>query len=554
MLGSLYTYGHLVAGPLALGLSLAFAMIGWRVPSLRRDLGLAVIFTATGAVTFMQFGMVRVGTVAWARLYVASVHVLHVATVVLIYRIYGREVLAAERRRRAAILVVVFVAADAVMASMLFAGVLDDGVRWIDVAGIHAPMLRAGLDQAIPNVLFLIGGQMFSLWILTRPGPWKQERTIFAVPILLAPLPVIHEQLVTLGWLDAPPMGGYFTALAGLVGAWILAEHVRALSDAPRRIANFEVVRKLGAGGLAQVWLAQRRGGGAMGSVTQMVALKRLRPELAEDPQFVKMFLEEARLVAKLRHPHIVPLLEAGSTEQGVYLAMELVEGPSLAAVLAYLVEHGDRLPPAAVIEIGAQLGEALAYAHELTTDDGRALRIVHRDVSPHNVLVSRTGHVKLTDFGIALSVEKTSHTQTGVIKGKLRYMPPEQIKGESYDHRVDVYALGVVLVELATGKPRYPGQNDVQVLYQVIQGKDDDTVLDAVPAPLAEVLRRAIDRDPERRVASASRMVAELSPLRQPAEGVAILARLAAEVPDAPASEPTSLPFEETQVAGSKG
>jgi len=541
VLAAVYTYGHLVVGPVSVVMAIAFTVIGLQVPGWRRDLTLAAIFLVAASTSFFVYGMLRQQTVGWGRAYVASVYALHAVAVVGVHALYGGTVLASAQRRRVRALTAIYALVCAAGAVTLLAGLHDRGVRAIDVLGIHATMLHAGVAHASFNVVVLIGGEAFTVWVLTRPGPLRRERLLFAIPVGLGPLAVLHEQLVTLGWIDSVPLGGYFTALTGLIGAWILADRVRSLTGEPRRLAGYELVRKLGTGGLAVVWLASRDG--------VAIALKRLRPELAEDPRLVRMFLAEARLAARLRHPHIVSLLEAGSTEHGVYLAMELVDGPSLARIVQHLGDAGERPPIAAVVEIGAQLADALAYAHALRDGD-RPLEVVHRDVSPQNVLVARTGEVKLTDFGIARSIEQTSHTQTGVLKGKVRYMAPEQLRGAAYDQRVDIYALGVVLLELAVARPRFAGLGDMQILYRILEGDEDEDALAAIPAELAAVLREATDPDPTRRTRTAVALLDALAPLRQPADGIAALARLASVVPAAPVIDASSLPFDETRVA----
>ncbi|RKG67094.1 serine/threonine protein kinase, partial [Corallococcus terminator] len=214
-------------------------------------------------------------------------------------------------------------------------------------------------------------------------------------------------------------------------------------------IGKYQLIRKLATGGMAEVYLA--KAAGPMGFKKTLV-LKRILPHLAEEPAFVEMFLSEAKLAAQLEHPNIVQIFDFGEAGGSYFLAMELIDGPSLRKLVKRAVEVP--LPQTLCARLVASAAEGLAYAHEFrdsATDE--PLGLIHRDVSPDNILVSRQGAVKVVDFGIAKVAGQKHRTQTGVVKGKLAYMPPEQLQAKPLDRRVDVYALGVVLYELLTGK-----------------------------------------------------------------------------------------------------
>jgi serine/threonine protein kinase len=261
--------------------------------------------------------------------------------------------------------------------------------------------------------------------------------------------------------------------------------------------------------------------------VVQKVALKRMRGDLAGDPHFINMFLDEARILARLSHPNIVQLLDAGNDAGTLYLAMELVDGATLHELFRVANARGERLSPAAVIEVGLQLCAALEAAHALTGDDGRPLELVYRDLSPGNVLVDRRGIVKLSDFGIARSADRLTETATGMIKGKLSYMAPEQIRAGAYDRRADLYSLGVVLFELLTGERLYKPASDAELMYQVLEGRNlRMEFLRSRPPRLADLVRDALATDPANRCASAGAMRMRLSEQRGGDEGVVELAR----------------------------
>src|ERR1700742_3668081 len=196
-------------------------------------------------------------------------------------------------------------------------------------------------------------------------------------------------------------------------------------------IGEYVLERKLGEGGMGEVYLANRSGPRGF---TKRVAIKRILPELSEDSQLIQMFCDEARVAATLTHPNIAQVLEFGEHEGELYIVMEYVDGVSCSTLLRTATQRGEVIPAGAALYIAREVLLALAFAHEATDETGRSLHIVHRDVSPSNVLVSRVGNVKLIDFGITRSLLAERRAVPGELKGKLRYMSPEQILGAEVD------------------------------------------------------------------------------------------------------------------------
>lgn len=278
-----------------------------------------------------------------------------------------------------------------------------------------------------------------------------------------------------------------------------------------RTFGKYRLVEPLASGGMADVWRAQWTG--AEGVVKE-VALKLVRGEHAEKSEFVRMFIEEARLAARLSHANVVQVFEFDQVDGRYYIAMELVRGRHLGAVVEAARAAGLRLGLARALHVGAEVARALAYAHRVS-DGGRPLGLVHRDVSPHNVLVSFEGEVKLADFGIARAMNATGLTDPGTVKGKAPYMAPEQARGGAVDARADVFSLGVVLWELCTGRRLFLRDTDAATIAAVLS---DEPVSppsawnEAVPPRLDDAILAALERDPERRTGSAQELATTLA------------------------------------------
>jgi serine/threonine-protein kinase len=287
-------------------------------------------------------------------------------------------------------------------------------------------------------------------------------------------------------------------------GGGVLSRLVAIEGDA-RRLDRFELVAELATGGMATVYLARLSG---VGGFQRFVAIKRLHPHLAREPEFIEMFLEEARLAARIHHPNVVPIAEIGTSEDGYYLVMEYVEGDTLGRLLARAAQSGQRLPIKVGLRIMIDTLAGLDAAHELTDDDGQPLGIVHRDVSPQNILVGVDGSSRLTDFGVARATSRLSTTRAGQLKGKLAYMAPEQARGhKDIDRRADVFAAGIVLWEVMTCRRLFKGDGEADTLSRVL-GEPIPPVRTAaptVPAALEAVVAKALERDRARRFASAA-------------------------------------------------
>ena len=221
---------------------------------------------------------------------------------------------------------------------------------------------------------------------------------------------------------------------------------------------------------MAELFRARFRG---VEGFQKIVAIKKILPNIAGDEEFLTMFADEAKLAAQLNHPNIVHIFDLGRIESGGYfIAMEHVDGRDLRSILHLARDTGLRIPIPLAVSIAAKVAAALDYAHRRRGDDGSDLHIVHRDVSPPNILVSTDGDIKLCDFGIAKAASKVSRTETGALKGKVPYMSPEQAWGKAVDQRSDIYSLGAVLFEMLAGRKLFPGDSDLSVLEKVRAGE----------------------------------------------------------------------------------
>ena len=281
-------------------------------------------------------------------------------------------------------------------------------------------------------------------------------------------------------------------------------------------LGDYQVEACLRAGGMATLFRARRIGAAGF---SRVAAIKIIHPHLSHDEHFIRMFVDEARISSRISHPNVVHVEEFGEEAGQFFLVMEYVDGCSAAELITKLQKAGDLLDIELAAHIAFQIAEGLHAAHETLGDDGRPLDIVHRDISPSNVLLSRDGNVKIIDFGIAKARGRIAMTETGrCLKGKLRYMSPEHVSGRSIDRRSDIYAVGVVLWELLTAERAFDGDNEMAVFAQV---RDSDLrairgVRPDVPEALAQVIERATARDPAARPATAyelGRLIASAVP-----------------------------------------
>lgn len=278
---------------------------------------------------------------------------------------------------------------------------------------------------------------------------------------------------------------------------------------AENQVGPYLLTERLGSGGMAEVWVGEN----PQGVSGARYAIKRILPQLAKDARFVAMFCDEARICAALHHPNIVRVLDFGEDRGELFMAMEYVEGTSCARLLRNIAAKGRRFPLDVALFIAREVLEALAYAHDATDEQGRALGIVHRDVSPGNVLVSSSGDVKLTDFGIVRSEFIARRTYPGELKGKIGYMSPEQVVGGEVDPRSDLFTLGIVLSEMLLTRPLFPGRSEMETLTRIYEA--DLRTLEQhggdLPAELVEILRWTLQRRPNDRPHSARELACAL-------------------------------------------
>lgn len=287
---------------------------------------------------------------------------------------------------------------------------------------------------------------------------------------------------------------------------------------------KYTLLKRLGGGGMGEVYLSRHQ---AMGGFDKLCVVKMLLPSLAEDEQFASMFLDEAQLAARLNHPNVCQVFDVGRVDDSLYMAMEHVSGDDLFGLQRTLRDMGVAMPPAFAARIAADAAAGLQHAHKLTDANGRPLDLIHRDISPPNVLVTFEGEVKIIDFGLAKAAGRATQTKDGVLKGKFAYMSPEQVSGEALDHRSDLFALGVVLHELLTGARLFKRQGDMQTLAAVNEClvAPPSKLNSEVPPELDAVVLKALarNRNDRYRDAQAFRFALEewLRTSREPASNV---------------------------------
>lgn len=275
----------------------------------------------------------------------------------------------------------------------------------------------------------------------------------------------------------------------------------------------YELVRRLGSGGMAETYLAVRRGPGGF---EQHVCVKRILPALESDPELVRMFMEEARLAAQLRHSNITQVVDFGVVSGSHYLALELVDGVDLRTLLGWLRAEGRALDPPLAVYVGTQLAAALDFAH--TPERGRH-PVIHRDLSPSNVLVSRAGEVYLTDFGIARALGAKRITASGVVRGKVPYMAAEYALTGRFDARSDLFALGVILFEALAGRRPFDGATELDTLTRIKDGLHPPLASLAPHAPpaLVAIVEQLLVTSPDERFQSASAVLEALAHVAAP-------------------------------------
>lgn len=286
------------------------------------------------------------------------------------------------------------------------------------------------------------------------------------------------------------------------------------MSGADTLFGDYRLIKRIAMGGMAEIYRAQRVG--AAGFVRDVV-IKRIHPEFSDDDDFIRMFVNEAKLAAMLRHPNIVQVIDFNNVDGTFFIAMELVEGLDLKLFRLRSLRRKQIIPIPLTVRIISEVLKGLSYAHQFT-HRGENLHIVHRDISPQNVLVSERGEVKLTDFGIARVMQHASLTAKGVLKGKASYMAPEQTLSSQVDQRADLFSVGIVMWELLTGERLFQADNDILLMEKIRSHPilPPHMKNSSVSEELSQITMRALERSPERRFLDAASFLEELRPWLQ--------------------------------------
>ncbi len=277
-----------------------------------------------------------------------------------------------------------------------------------------------------------------------------------------------------------------------------------------QRLGDYEILKRLAVGGMAEIFLARVR---KLTGFQKMVVIKRILPQLAQNTDFVEMFLDEARIAATLEHPHIVQTYDVGMIDDSYYIAMEYLHGEDVRSIMRAVNTRLQAPPIEQALHIVISAAAGLHYAHEKVGFDGAPLDIVHRDVSPQNLIVTYEGSVKLLDFGIAKASNRLRETRVGTLKGKVPYMSPEQCRSESLDRRSDIYSLGILMWELTLSRRLYRGTSDFEVLKEIVEGRvtPPREIDPSYPPALEAIVMKALEKDRENRWHTAREMQAEL-------------------------------------------
>jgi serine/threonine-protein kinase len=311
--------------------------------------------------------------------------------------------------------------------------------------------------------------------------------------------------------------------------------------NAPRTVGRYVLFDPIAAGGMASVYLGRLKGAAGF---ERTVAIKCLHPGLTRDAETVSMLIDEAHIASRIRAPNVVPILDVISEDGEIFLVMEYVHGESLAKLLREVARRGDVVAPALAVGITVDFLRGLHAAHEARADDGSPLGIVHRDVSPQNVMVGADGVSRIVDFGIAKAASRAQTTQEGQIKGKLGYMAPEQLRSEPVDGRTDAFAAAIVLWEMLAGRRLFEGDDAGSIVGRVLLGTIPSlvSVRADVPPELGAVLTRAMSRDPAERYPTAAAFADALATAVKPAPAAEIAAWVADVAADSLADKVTRI------------
>jgi len=308
-----------------------------------------------------------------------------------------------------------------------------------------------------------------------------------------------------------PPIPG--EAVAPDAETTLPSEDLESYRDLPNRksFGRYELLMEMGQGGMAGLYLARIRG---PEKFEKLLAVKRIHDHLARQPEFTEMFLDEARLAARIHHPNVAAIFDMGVIDEIYFIAMEYVHGQNLTDILRAAARRRTALDWSCVARIVADAAAGLHAAHELQSSDGKPLGVVHRDVSPQNILVSYDGHVKVVDFGIAYAAERIVQTNAGTLKGKVPYMSPEQAIAEPLDRRSDIFSLGTVLFECVCLKRLFKEDSEAATLMRVREAKvpSPRAIQPGLPLELERIIFKALSKDPADRFATADDLAERLN------------------------------------------
>lgn len=274
---------------------------------------------------------------------------------------------------------------------------------------------------------------------------------------------------------------------------------------------KYQVIKRLDSGGMAEVFVGEAEG---IQGFKKRVAIKRVLPHLSENTNFIAMFLDEARLGLRLNHANIVQVFDIGRSGNAYFIVMEYVDGTDLKKVMANLRKHGEKMPVELAVFIVMEACRGLAYAHGLKDQDGKSYQIIHRDVSPPNILLSRQGEVKIVDFGLAKAAIQIEHTDPGVVKGKFAYLSPEVVSGKAVDQRSDLFACGIILFEMLTGERLFLGETDVDTI-KLVRMAEVPSIAERnpkVPPPLEAIVYKALAKNVDERYQRCDEMSEDLA------------------------------------------
>jgi TonB family protein len=314
------------------------------------------------------------------------------------------------------------------------------------------------------------------------------------------------------------------------------------------RFGQYVLLEKIATGGMAEVWKARMRG---VEGFQKIVAIKKILPHLSDNQDFIEMFIDEAKLAAQLNHNNIIHIYDLGKIQSSYYIAMEYIDGSDLKAILKKAQERDQPMSLELALFIASKVAAALDYAHRKHDFEGKEMGLVHRDVSPQNVLISEEGDIKLCDFGIAKAASKASHTQAGALKGKLQYMSPEQAWGRQIDKRSDVFALATCLFEMLTARKLFGGDNELSILEQVREARvtAPSLVNDEITPQIDQIMLKALQKEPSNRYQSAGEMQRDIDAVLYSFKPTPTSADLAIYMHRLASSEPAPMRVEPTLV-----